>query len=399
MKAHNPSQQEAYPPEIPVTRRHTHNGDPTAEARIHQDLSRLAAGLAAELGDRLDALLLVGAYARGEGGVLLDGDEPCGYPGYRCLLLTDRHGIEPGLLLELEQDWAKRLEIGVHLATEPTSSLPRVPASLWWLDIARGNVEVLSGDPRILQKLPALDVTNVPPSASGSLLTDAALGIAISSLSDGVSERDRIRQLQHAVIACGDARVLASGRFAGSMRTRRGQLEALRPPAELLTAYADAIEFLGLPERWQPAGGDSQQWQTSMLQQVAQWHLDFEAKRVGTPTTSDAFARSRDPVYTRRNPAGLRSRALNAVRRLLSPSHSFPYIDAPEEILPRAAVALAYGGDRPSNRLMAARLLGVASGGGTIPPSRLVSALKRLAPGVQRAEAGRGFAGSFYGPF
>lgn len=399
MKAHNPSHHEAFPPEIPVTRRHTHRGDATIDARIRQDLSRLAAGMAAELGERMDALLLVGAYARGEGGFVLAGEEPCAYPGYRVLVLTGRGPAPEEQLRQIERAWSARLDIDVHLATAPTAGLTRVPPSLWWLDIARGNVDVLTGDPQLLQRLPAVDVGSIPKTACGWLLADAAASVAISRLSSDVEPLDRLRHLHCAAIACGDARVLLSGRFGGTMRARCSQLQALRPPAGLVAAYTEAIDFLGRPDAWRPSDGrDVAQWESDTLARVADWHLTFEASRIGTPPTIDGFARSRTRVYSPVAPGGLRSRVSGAMRQLLMPAPGFPYHDTPDEVMPRAAVALAYGGDRAGNRLMAARLLGLAPTGG--PPSalRLVAALQRLLPELRQADAGRLFDGTFYGP-
>lgn len=381
-------------------RRYTHCGDPAAEARIRQDLARLAAGIDADLGERLEALLLVGAYARGEGSVVDRHGEASGYPGYRCILVT-----APGAELprrdvhQLEQSWSRRLHVAVHLAVRGAESLRRAPANLWWLDIARGNVEVLSGDPHTLQRLRALDVGNVPRTACGWLLCDTALGIALSRLAPETAEVDRLRQLHTAVIACGDARVLFSGRFGGTMRARRGQLEALSAAPELLVAYDDAIAFLTRPERWRPATGTTAQWEAAIRDSICGWHLTFEGKRVGTPTTAERFARDRETRFSAAPGGGPISLLRGAARRLLAPAPSFPYVSEAQEILPRAAVALAYGELRAGNRLIAARLLGIGGPATGIDDGRIIEALLRLVPEVHEHHSGQLFPGTFYGPF
>ena len=61
--------------------RYTLCGEALAEARVAQDLARLATGIDSELGDQLRGLLLVGPFARAEGGIWERDGGVCQYTG------------------------------------------------------------------------------------------------------------------------------------------------------------------------------------------------------------------------------------------------------------------------------------------------------------------------------
>lgn len=341
-------------------------GEPEAEARIGRDLSAIAASVKAGLGSQLRALLLVGGYARGEGSVVTRNGAAGPFNDYD-LVAVVRGRASPlrALLGELGRALAPRL--GVHVDVLPFSegALPHVPATLFWLDVALGGLLVVSGPAAIADRLPHISPRRVPLEECGRLLSNRATGLALSNLEPPLGNEERMAKHGHkAVLACGDARLLASDRYRPSHAEKLAELERLEGSpsvgVDLVSAYRDAAAFRARPDLWRPPGGDLFSWYARTRALIARSHLDFEGWRVGAPTEPHAFARWTGRVYPDLPDVCPGTAPLAALRAALERAAPlFPYVGHPRERLARAAVALAYAPDDPASRAAAAGLLGV----------------------------------------
>lgn len=347
-------------------RRYTIAGDAAAERRIASDLGALGAAVAREIGAACRAVLLVGGYARGEGSLVEQGGALGPYNDYDLVAVVEdgAAGLRDRLAHFAE---AQRARYGVDVDVWPIdeAALATVPATLFWLDVAMGAHAVVWGDPSIAASIRALRPRQVPLDEVGRLLANRAVGLALSNLERVDRDLRRARHGHKAVLACGDARLLAADRYRATIGERLAQLESLEgAPAvgkALVDAYRDAVSFRARPDRWRAAGGDLDAWYRAIRERAGAWHLDFEAWRAGSPADPLAFATWSGRVYralpdVRTGGAGLA--AIRAAVRRVAPL--FPWTGHPRERLARVAVLLAYGSDRDDCRREAARLLGRA---------------------------------------
>ncbi|MDD9944283.1 MAG: hypothetical protein OXU20_24785 [Myxococcales bacterium] len=359
MKAVNPAHVAAFPPELPPTRRYTLGGEPAAEHQVLQDLSRLAADVDAELRPALVALVLIGRFARGEGGVVLSNGEPHAHPSYRCLaVLADDDDDATRLARRLAQRWSNHLGVPVFLHCHARATLRRARKTLWWLDIARGNAEVLCGDRQVLQNVRACDVGDLPSDEAGWLITQAAAELALAprTADDGVAPLNA--SLHKAVLSCGDATLLLAGRFGSTLQSRETQLAGLGVATERVSAYHAATVYLGRPG---DAPSPSEPELRGRLAMVARWHMEIEHGRRGAPLSPSAFPRHRGRLFDL--PKVAPTRPTTWLRWWLRSSAEFPYVGDDRERLARAAVALAYLQEDRGCRLMATRLLRLSGSG------------------------------------
>lgn len=374
-------QREAFPPELPPTRRYTLAQEPSFEDQVQQDLARLGADAEVSLATYARALLLVGRFARGEGSVISKTGEPHAYPGYHCLAIVDR--ITPtgqNLIAELEQTWTGHLRTQVHIKACSLSTLTHPPRSLWWLDVGNGGAQLLSGNPQVMKDLPRSTLSDLPSDEVGWLLTEHATYLATAlenhPLGDHSETIPPIYARAHAMaLACGDAEQLLTGEFSLSLVHRYDRLTHMAVPGPARSLYKDALSFLERPDLWQPKG-DRDRWLEDTLAALCHWHLDLEQRRTQAPTDLRQYVRYRGHLFaspsTKRS---WRSRWLSTGPRPLS----FPYVGEVRERLARAAAALAYGRREPAARLMAERLL--------LPNNRAAWSPSLLGPALQTLHA------------
>lgn len=342
------------------------------EDRIELDLQRIRAEVRSEVGSHLSALLLIGGYARGEGSVVERDGELAPYNDYDLLVVTPggrtRHLRKP--LADLGDRLAQQLGIEVELWPVGERELGEVPPTLMWLDVLLGGAEVIEGDPHILERVRRIGVRNVPYAEAARLLANRAVGIALTNLEARDRGHRRARHGHKAVLACGDARLLAADRYCGRVSDRAEELARLAGapgvPQELARAYQDATGFRKRPDLWKPPRGESlEHWFECTRALVAASHLDFEALRVGAPRSPAGYAAHRAPLFDGAPDIGRFSRLYVELRTgLAGRTPLLPWTGHPRERLARAAVALAYGADDPNSRAIAAHLLGVAANAG-----------------------------------
>lgn len=372
MKTHNPAHIAAFPPELPPTRRYTLAGDPVAEGQVKQDLSRLAADADGELRPELIALVLVGRFARGEGGVVTRHGEPQADPSYRCLAILSQDTPNVRRRAEaLAALWTEQLGVPVHIHCHDRAALRRTHQTLWWLDVARGNAEVLCGDRHALQHLRAVDVADIHTDEIGWLMTRACAQLALAWIAPE-PEPHRVNLLLHRLaLACGDATLLMAGRFGATLRSREMQLAGLGEATKRVSAYHAATAFLGAPEDIPPPSLKQLRARVVML---GRWHMELEHARSGAPETPVELLRFRGRLFSGRRAHATRP---GTWKRLIErTSLEYPYVGDARERLLRASAGLAYSSADRSCVLLAARLLRVREGRRT--PTDLQAALRAL---------------------
>jgi hypothetical protein len=355
-------------------------------SRVETDLAQVSTSLSAALGPTLRAVLLLGGYGRGEGGLVERNGELGPFNDYDVVVVVERTG--PGLRRRLEalgRQLGGTIGVDVDLHAIGRRRLERPPRTLLWLDAALGAVRVLAGDPGVLAGLERLTPRRVPLAEGGRLLANRATGLALSNLEAGSEPRVRAARHAHkAVLACGDVLLLAVDHYAATMTARLERLEALEGApaidAGLVAAYREALRFRERPDRWVPHDGDFRRWYASTCRDVGRRHLAFESWRVGTPRSVLGFAAFSGRLYRDADdlrPALAVLAHLRASLRGAAPV--WPYLGHPRERLARVAVALAYGEGQPGCRTAAARLLGLSESTDAVLRKRLVRLVSEAA--------------------
>ncbi len=363
-------------------KRRTLAGDADAEARIERDLGRIAATAQRGLGDDLRALLLVGGYARGEGSLVAHADGLGPYNDYNLVAVMASHASRwHGTLARVGAELSGPLGVDVDLWPMDEATLPHVPATLFWLDIALGGRETIAGDPAVEGAIRTLTPRQVPLDECGRLLANRAVGLALSNLEVTDHDLRRARHGHKAVLACGDVQLLAADRYLPTVAERLEQLEQLAgAPAvgeTLVEAYRDAVAFRARPDLWRPPGGDLNRWYATTRERIGMWHLAYEAFRVGSPPSPAAFGAFRGRLFPAMPDVRPGGAIVSALRlRAQGVGGLLPWVGHPRERLARVAVALAYGHQAPGARAAAARLLALPV---TADDERMHAALEALA--------------------
>jgi|LNFM01.1.fsa_nt_gb hypothetical protein len=334
-----------------------------AEARVQSDLEFVCDVVRSALGPRMVALVLVGSYARGEGGASMCG-EVRAFNDYDLVVLVRAGSLASvrGSLEALSSVCEARCGVSVDLWPVALETLARLPRTLFWFDVAQGGAKVLFGPSDVLAAVGTRHGECPPIEEAARLLANRAAGIALSRLGGrwGASAI-RARHAHKAVLAVGDALLLGSRKYRIGLAERSALVRTLcfgtEAYGDLPDMYDDALAFRRGPERWlESHGPDVSEWNDRVVARVSEWHLRFERWRLGPIDSPLEYGARTSGIYRDseelRGPRAALSAVLWGLReRRASSAH-------PRELLARAAVAIAYT-DRPSLDRACLRTLGV----------------------------------------
>lgn len=293
--------------------RFTLDGDHALERHLAQVCQRVLSGVRGLIPPQnLEALLLGGGYGRGEGGVLRDviGDSPYNDIEFYVAIRGQRHlnELRYGRALEVLGEILTQLA-GVEVEFKITSiaELRAMPISMFSYDLFAGN-RLLWGDPHRLDGCGHhLMVEQLPLSEATRLLMNRGTGLLLAQeklsaeeLAPGDADFVR-RNIAKAALACGDAVLVASGRYHWSCRERHRRLECLagiEPTAwheDLLSHHVDGVNFKLRPHATTLSRGALTVLHADVTDLVRHCWLWIEQKRLGVEFPS-ARAYARSPV-------------------------------------------------------------------------------------------------------
>jgi hypothetical protein len=197
---------------------YTIHDTPTTVRRIQRDLSLVIQSVRAH-DPALRSLVLTGGFARGEGSIL-HGEPQNDYDFVALRGLGTPKTPYPRVTRWLEET----LGLHIDLAPVPVWRLRRVSRSIFWYETAlRGRV-VWGED--LLDRIPVRTPADLDPREGVRLLVNRAAGLLTATLPSTTDHARRI-QASKALLAVGDAHLLAAGAFAPSQRERWDQLRRL----------------------------------------------------------------------------------------------------------------------------------------------------------------------------
>jgi hypothetical protein len=347
---------------------------------VIQDLARVATGVDSEVGDALRALVLVGEFARAEGGIIeLDGEPHAADPGYELLaLFKSRPERRQQALSMMAANWSRLLNARVAIRAMAVRDLANPPATRFWFHAGRRQLVTLVGDPTLVGAIPRYNASELRADEPALALSEALTALACVTLDPNASDVARLDRMHRAVLACGDAMLLRRGQYADSLRARAEAVEVTCASAALREGYREAMAFCARPDLWQPEGSDVETWLASTRRWLAAWYLDSEAERLGTPRDLLSYVRHLGPLCGPEHGTDrkLMFQLLNVlpVRRVELAGWLIPI-----ERLLRASAALAFAPYLPAARQQACRLLRVPGSARGASDPALMRALGALA--------------------
>ncbi|MDA2910035.1 hypothetical protein MYX04_03765 [Nitrospiraceae bacterium AH_259_D15_M11_P09] len=178
------------------------------------------------------AILLCGGFGRGEGTVFKDGQDVTPVNDYDFLIVTDESTPRPAMLgKEIAKAIAMKL---VDIGFMNLDELTRLAPSQWGHDLKYGS-RVIFGDDSLLQRLPNCSADQIPIWDGIKLLCNRMAGIigAYYEEPSCQSAPERMRwmtvQVDHILIACGDAFLITSKLYHNRYSTRVELLNEKQP--------------------------------------------------------------------------------------------------------------------------------------------------------------------------
>ncbi len=224
----------------PASERYTPDGDAGVEARIDHDQQLIAeAVMEAVPESHFRALVLIGGYARGEGGFRLVEGKPEPYNDYDYFVVVRdmNHAAIKTLktaLLELGHRLTTRVGVEVDLAVLKEETLPAAEYSLMHAEMLWGH-KVVAGDAAILAAMRPMPFAGLALAEftrlmlnRGSLLLMNRDALSRGDCSDPKQREQFMKYLFKAVLACGDARLAAAGRYHPSYSEKWRRLQQLQ---------------------------------------------------------------------------------------------------------------------------------------------------------------------------
>lgn len=274
----------------------TPSGDAQVESRIAADQQLIASAVSDTIdNNHFCALVLIGGYARGEGGyVYLDG-LPAPFNDYDYFLIVE--GMSPGAIATLRPEvkqLAERLSraVGVEVDLEILcrEKLGAQRASLMFAEMLWGH-KVVAGDPDVLDAMAAMPFEDLKLGEftrlmlnRGALLLLNQQAISTNSLSSTEQRELFLKYLFKAMLACGDARLAALGLYHPSYAIKWQRLQLLPElPDGFLHHYKLALDAKFNPDFTPYTATDLQQWQEYFVQTWSQSLAFLEGIRLGVP--------------------------------------------------------------------------------------------------------------------
>ena len=386
----------------PATLQTTALQEPAHEARVEQDLSRAATGIASELGDGLSALWLVGPFARGEGGMVSDRGELTAYPGYDLVaVLRRKPARHAAALRSLGGAWSRLLGTRVSIAGIGARSIAHLPPTRFWLEAHGGALRTLSGDVELARQIPELNASQLPSRETFAGVAAAFTALALGEL-EQVSPRAKTERLHAAAFALGDSLLLRRGQLQPTWRERAKELGHVRDAGEIAPLYRDAMAFFARPDRWTPVGVNVTTWLEHARRTLCHAYLAHEAARIQSPPHVFGYLRHPDPLTASGAAAKRASAQPSLARRARLMVMRVPALAAlavdPFDRLIRASVALAFAADAPACRTHVAAYLGIRTAFGAAGDDELAKALRSLAASLLEDPVGAPFARLSFDP-
>jgi hypothetical protein len=280
---------------LPKREKFTHSGSSEVERQIRIIVGEVADVVSHTLlSENFHALVLIGGYGRGEGGVRCDEGYEAPNNNLDFLLITNH--LNP----VLENRWQhmidqklesiqQRYQIGIDLSMISGTALHRSPSRIMWYDM-RGGHKTILGNADFVNSMKHFQIDRIPVWDAHNLLVNRGTLLVINDClptDDNTVETQRlkIRHQVKAVIGYGDAILYSYGLYHWSYAEKQRRMRSLsQVSSSFRELYDQAMEY-----RFRPRNDTLQEMLAStefVRQQCESVHLDFESRRLGIRLTN-----------------------------------------------------------------------------------------------------------------
>ncbi len=261
-----------------------------AEYNSRQILSEAVELIVSNLSESsIDAIVLIGGYGRGEGGVV---ETPNGFKphnNFDLLIIThtDCQSKEESLNQSLEEIRSLH-DIGIDISLMTTQQFAKQECLVIWYDICHGH-KVLWGKPDFLSKFHQFTVDDIPDWDVRNLLVNRASLLLINRyiLFHELNKKRYKTIIKHfikAIVGYGDAFLYQKGEYHWSYRQKQLNMRKLNQQGlvnpDVAQLYEDAINFRFQPDYDQYLDIDLAQYNEDLMSTFEPIHRDFESQRL-----------------------------------------------------------------------------------------------------------------------
>ncbi|MBI5534517.1 MAG: glycosyltransferase [Deltaproteobacteria bacterium] len=346
-----------------------------AEQMVEETIRKAGQTLVQEMGQQLQALLLLGSYGAGQGAVELHGARLAIHNDldFVGVVGTERQARAlRGACVEAARRASDAAGAAVDLWPIAVDELSRPLGKLLWVDASVKGYRLVHGDPALLRGIECLVPRDVHSEEIGRLVVNRATGVALSRLAFDAGEPEEKRATRHlakAWVALGDALLLSVDRYHAHPAERSEELHRLSAVgASFVASVADGYER-SVALRAQPVVSlTSREEVEGALQPLWEAFRNLESHRLGEPAAPDpwAYAQAASRRFPRMGDVHPVARALGGVKAarhgVMSWRHAWRH---PREILARASALLAFEPDLPRACAQAGLLLGIRDASST----------------------------------
>lgn len=242
----------------------TAHHDSAIDASIQEDLDAIADRVIGSIGD-VEAIVLLGGFARGEGTVVRIDERVVPYNDYDILVVRNRRADRrvARALRALSGQLAEELGIRfVELLPRTTAEMCEPPASQFNYDLQRSH-RVIRGDPEIVSRGRPIRSEQVGREAARTAMFNRMVCLleAIEMSADGsiVAQRDplfALYQTAKALFSVADVCLILSGEYESDTAIKRERLSRLDRAGSLVPLFDQAITIKRFadPSAADPAG-------------------------------------------------------------------------------------------------------------------------------------------------
>lgn len=279
----------------------TVRGTEVLENKITQIMHEVVATLKPLLcEENYEALILIGGYGRGEGGVEIKNGVEKPHNNFDFLLLTKNSHNTEQLKKDLDMAIAPlitKYDLGMDIGMIDYQKLRRSPRLVMWHDMYFGH-KVILGNEDCVRKLKkfasenilAQDIMNLLVNR-GTLLLINELLVQKCSLKDEVIRRLIIKHIVKAVIGYGDALLFFCGAYSWSYAEKQRRMRTQVVDEQFKKLYDDMLEFRFAPQYDKYLQQDLHKWMEELRPQLAKVHLYCEEKRLRCKLTWESYLR------------------------------------------------------------------------------------------------------------
>ena len=274
--------------------RFTAKGSAEVEARITALVEEAAEALKPLLPPSVcRALILIGGYGRGEGGVIStpDGEHPHNNLDFLAILESNDARKARAIrqqMLDAFLPIARRYDIEIDVGTVSTRTLRWAPSLVMWYDMRFGHKTIL-GDSGYMPSLRRFEVDRIPPWDARNLLVNRASLLVINDylLEQYYDQVDRnlvVKHIVKAIIGYGDALLFFLGGYHWSYVERQRRIrQQAGIDEQFRRLYDEAADFRFRPHYADYATRDLVQWMADLRRELGPVHLRCESLRLNCP--------------------------------------------------------------------------------------------------------------------